>query len=171
MTEVTGANSTDSAEPPKNQFSVQRVYSKNSSFALADFGTLSIGKWQPQIKLEINTKNTKLADNQYEGILSLKVNVECEDKELFTITLEQAGAFVLKGFEEADAEKILGIHCPTILFPYASQRIATMITQAGFPASYLPTINFQALYEQRKKKENEENTANIITDPASDVIN
>jgi preprotein translocase subunit SecB len=44
---------------------------------------------------------------------------------------------------------MMGIACPTILFPYLRSNIADMISRAGFQPVHLAEINFHALYEQR----------------------
>jgi preprotein translocase subunit SecB len=46
-------------------------------------------------------------------------------------------------------DPMLGIACPTILFPYLRSNIADMISRAGFQPIHLAEINFHALYEQR----------------------
>ena len=50
---------------------------------------------------------------------------------------------------EEQVDPLLGIACPTILFPYLRSNIADMISRAGFQPVHLSEINFHALYEQR----------------------
>ena len=44
---------------------------------------------------------------------------------------------------------MLGIACPTILYPYLRSNIADTISRAGFQPIHLNEVNFHGMYEQR----------------------
>jgi preprotein translocase subunit SecB len=44
---------------------------------------------------------------------------------------------------------MLGIACPTILYPYLRSNIADIISRAGFQPIHLNEINFHGMYEHR----------------------
>jgi preprotein translocase subunit SecB len=44
---------------------------------------------------------------------------------------------------------MLGIACPTILYPYLRSNMADIISRAGFQPIHLNEINFHAMYEHR----------------------
>jgi preprotein translocase subunit SecB len=44
---------------------------------------------------------------------------------------------------------MLGIACPTILYPYLRSNIADTISRAGFQPIHLNEINFHGMYEHR----------------------
>jgi preprotein translocase subunit SecB len=44
---------------------------------------------------------------------------------------------------------MLGIACPTILYPYLRSNVADIISRAGFQPIHLNEINFHGMYEQR----------------------
>lgn len=46
-------------------------------------------------------------------------------------------------------DPLLGIVCPTMLYPYLRANVADAITRTSLPALHLAEVNFQALYEQR----------------------
>jgi preprotein translocase subunit SecB len=71
------------------------------------------------------------------------------DKVAFLIEAKQAGIFDIRNIPADQIDPLVGIACPTILFPYLRSNIADAITRAGFPPIHLAEINFQALYEQR----------------------
>src|SRR5579862_5096873 len=71
------------------------------------------------------------------------------DKVAFLIEAKQAGIFDIRNIPAEQVDPLVGIACPTILFPYLRSNIADAITRAGFPPIHLAEINFQALYEQR----------------------
>ena len=48
---------------------------------------------------------------------------------------------------------LLSIACPNILFPYARETVASLITSAGFAPVVLQPVNFEALYASRAQQE------------------
>ncbi len=44
---------------------------------------------------------------------------------------------------------MLGIACPTILYPYLRSNIADTISRAGFQPIHLNEVNFHGMYEHR----------------------
>jgi preprotein translocase subunit SecB len=44
---------------------------------------------------------------------------------------------------------MLGITCPTIIFPYLRSNVADTISRAGFQPIHLSDINFHGMYEHR----------------------
>ena len=95
--------------------------------------------------------NEKLNDKLYEVVLKLNVTVKTDDETAFAIEIQQAGVFVLEGFDDKTIEGVLGSMCPNILFPYARETIDSLVVKGTFPAPMLAPINFDALMEQRKK--------------------
>jgi preprotein translocase subunit SecB len=46
-------------------------------------------------------------------------------------------------------DPLMGIVCPTMLYPYLRANIADAITRTSLPPLHLAEVNFQALFEQR----------------------
>jgi len=82
-------------------------------------------------------------------VLTITVTARVEDKTLFLVETAQAGIFRITGVPLADIQPILGIHCPTVLFPYIRETIADAVSRAGFPPVHLDPINFEQLYQQQ----------------------
>ena len=108
-------------------------------------------QWNPKLGLEVDVTNEAISDKLHEVILKLSVTVKTDDDTAFLIEIQQAGVFVIDGFDEDTVEHILGSMCPNILFPYARETIDSLAVKATFPAPMLAPINFDALLEQRKK--------------------
>jgi preprotein translocase subunit SecB len=130
------------------QFSVQRIYVKDLSFE-APLGANAFGQpWKPQVNQELNSKNQKVGDNQYEVVLSLTVTVRLEDKVAFLIEIQQGGLFTIRGLEDRQLAQVLNTMCLQILFPYARETVDSLASKGSFPALMLPPINFDALFAQ-----------------------
>jgi preprotein translocase subunit SecB len=44
---------------------------------------------------------------------------------------------------------ILGVVCPSIIYPYLRSNIADLITRTGLPPVHLAEVNFEAFYNQK----------------------
>jgi preprotein translocase subunit SecB len=137
----------------EQNFSIARIYTKDLSLESPRAPQIFEKQWNPKLGLEVDVLNEKLNDTLYEVILKLGVTVKTEDEVAFLVEIQQAGVFVLRGFDEQTIEHILGSMCPNILFPYARETIDSLAVKATFPAPMLAPINFDAFMEQRKKPE------------------
>jgi preprotein translocase subunit SecB len=48
---------------------------------------------------------------------------------------------------------LLGIACPSILFPYLRESISDLVGRGGFPPVLLSPISFEALHAQRMQQQ------------------
>jgi preprotein translocase subunit SecB len=72
-----------------------------------------------------------------------------EGKVLFLVEANQAGIFEFNNIPAEQIDPMLGITCPTILYPYLRSNIADTISRAGFQPIHLNEINFHGMYQQR----------------------
>ncbi len=141
------------SDEEEQNFSIARIYTKDLSLESPRAPQIFEKQWNPKLGLEVDVLNEKLNDTLYEVILKLGVTVKTDDEVAFLVEIQQAGVFVLQGFDEQTIEHILGSMCPNILFPYARETIDSLAVKATFPAPMLAPINFDAFMEQRKKSE------------------
>jgi preprotein translocase subunit SecB len=147
------------------QFGVQRLYIKDASFE-APMGVAAFSKpWQPKVNVELNTKSNKVADDNYEVVLTVTVTAKLEDEAALLIEVQQAGLFLVKGIEGDGLRQALGIMAPNLLFPYVREAIDAMAIKGSFPAIGLQPVNFEALYRQASKQA-EEQQAQAAQEPA-----
>jgi preprotein translocase subunit SecB len=90
----------------------------------------------------------RLNDSAYEVVLGINLTCTIGDKSIYVAEVKQAGVFGLAGFDAAALDGMLGVHCPTVLYPYARQLISDLIQAGGFPPFFLQPINFEALYAE-----------------------
>ena len=141
------------SDEEEQNFSIARIYTKDLSLESPRAPQIFEKQWNPKLGLEVDVLNEKLNDTLHEVILKLGVTVKTDDEVAFLVEIQQAGVFVLQGFDEQTIEHILGSMCPNILFPYARETIDSLAVKATFPAPMLAPINFDAFMEQRKKPE------------------
>jgi preprotein translocase subunit SecB len=135
---------------PQGQLNLQKIYVKDISYeAPSTPGIFTETEWTPQINLQLNTETKALDENgQYEIVLRLTVTASDNDKTAYLVEVHQAGIFTIKGFSEQDMTYMMGSYCPNILFPFAREVIASLVTHGGFPQLLLTPVNFDALLAQ-----------------------
>ena len=137
------------AEEPGQQFVMQRIYSKDLSFESPATPNIFKKQWQPKVNVELNTKSDKIDEQgNYEVVLTVTITSKVDDETAFLVEVQQAGIFMINGFEGEDLRRILGTAAPNILFPYARENIDSLCVKGGFPAVMLAPVNFDSLYQQ-----------------------
>lgn len=137
----------------EKRISVAKIFVKDFSFESPQSpGVFKAEKWSPHTNLNLRSSQTRLEEGLHEVVLTITVDAKEEDKTVFLVELQQAGLFELHGYDDAELAAITGSYCPSILFPYAREAIATMIQKGGFPEFILQPINFDALYMQSQQK-------------------
>ncbi|HWK53323.1 MAG TPA: protein-export chaperone SecB [Hyphomicrobiales bacterium] len=143
-------------EAPQVRFSVQRVYVKDSSFEAPDTPECFRRAYTPQINFSINSRSKKVDEGTYEVVLRLTADVKQDDKTVFLVEVQQAGVFEVVGLEGERLEQVLTITCPSVLFPYGREAIDALVVKGSFPALMLAPINFEAVYAQAKRNQEQQ---------------
>ena len=73
--------------------------------------------------------------------------------------MQQGGIFHIEGVEANQLAQILGIACPTTLFPYLRESVDGLVVKGGFPPLQLAQVNFEALYVQAMRNQAQQNQA------------
>ncbi len=136
------------------RFALRRLYVKDMSFEapavpeiFAEEGT------DPSIELNLRTSHRDLGDDQWEVVLHVSAHATLGERTLFLVEIDQAGIFQISGFPAPESRTVIGVACPTTLFPYAREAISSCVSRGGFPALMLQPIDFGALFAQASRKE------------------
>ncbi|NOY66228.1 MAG: protein-export chaperone SecB [Gammaproteobacteria bacterium] len=137
----------------EQEFGIHSIYLKDVSFEAPNSPEVFKTQFQPEIEMNLNLQTNNLEDHVYEVVLSVTVSAKANDKAAFLVELQQAGVFTLKGFDKENMGPMLGIYCPNVLFPYARESVANLVTKGGFPQLLLEPVNFEALYAQHQEEQ------------------
>ena len=144
------------SEDNQPQFAAQRLYVKDVSLESPKAPAIfkKQANWRPEVKLDINSKNSILDEKEglHEVVLSLTASATQEDATLFVVEVQQAGVFMIKNLEIEELHRTLGSFCLNFLFPYARQTIDDLVSKASFPPLMLAPVNFDALYVQAQEQ-------------------
>lgn len=140
------ANQNTSAEP---SFGLQRTYLKDVSLEMPNAPQIFLEQESPAVEVSINVGGQRLADTIFESTVTATVTTRVEDKVLYLIEATQAGIFEAANIPADQLDPLLGIVCPTMLYPYLRANVADLINRTSLPPLHLTEVNFQGLYEQR----------------------
>ncbi len=97
-------------------------YIKDLSFENPGSYSLLKDNKNPNIDISLNIEAKSLNEKDFEVVLDVKAHAKIEDQTLFIAELSYAGLFVLQNIPDNEKELVLLIHCPTILFPFVTER-------------------------------------------------
>lgn len=150
------AENTEAVAP---QLALQRIFLKDISFESPRSPMVFQEEWKPEVGLELNTKSRQVGENLYEVVLEVTVNVKNNGENAFLVQVQQGGLFAIAGLDDQQLHHALGAFCPGTVFPYARENIDALCVKGSFPALMLAPVNFDALYMDSLKKQQEEETA------------
>ncbi len=147
-------------EANKNQlppFEIKKVYLKDLSFESPLSPVAFISQYKPALTVDFKLESNKIEQDpgSYDSVI--RVTATCKDaddenKIYFVCEVKFAGVFAVR-LEDLDLRHALDAVCPTILFPYASEKICSLVAAGGFPPVVLPPVNFEALFAQKLERE------------------
>ena len=127
-------------------FQIQRIYIKDVSFEAPNTPVVFQKEWNPEVKLDMDTQTQVLGQDVYEVALTLTVTCKLGEETAFLCEVKQAGIFTAANLDGTNLAHCLGAFCPNILFPYARETIASLVSRGSFPQLNLAPVNFDALF-------------------------
>jgi preprotein translocase subunit SecB len=140
-------------QQPAATFQIEKIYVKDLSLEIPHAPQVFAEQVQPQIDVRIESGESRFQPDYYEVTLSVTVTARSGERTVFLAEAVQGGIFALRNVPEADIGPLLGIACPTVLFPYLRETISDLITRGGFPPLLLTPISFEQLYLQRQQQQ------------------
>ena len=160
MAENTTADTQDSKETPILR--MQKMYIKDLSLENPNAPDIFRASQNSEPKVDLNLKlnNRKVGDNHWEVALEINAKVvtkEGEPRVLFILEVEHAAVFFLKNIPEQHMPMVLGVECPTLLFPFTRQIISQISVDGGFMPFLMEPVNFMALFQNAQKSREDSN--------------
>ena len=140
-------------QPQGATFQIEKIYVKDLSLEIPHAPQVFMQPAQPQLEVQIDTSATPFTEGYFEATVSATVTAKVGERTLFLAEAVQAGIFQMRNVPEADLNPLLGIACPTILFPYLREAISDLVIRGGFPPVLLAPVSFEALFVQRQQQQ------------------
>jgi preprotein translocase subunit SecB len=141
-----------SGQAPQPSFQIEKLYVKDLSLEVPNAPQIFMQAESPQLEIAVRNEAMQFADGLFEVTVTVTVTARSAEKTVFLAEAAQAGIFSARGIPPQDLDPLLGIGCPTILFPYAREAISDLVTRAGFPAVVLAPVSFEQIYMQRQQQ-------------------
>ena len=144
----------ENAQPSASQqpqFQIEKLYVRDLSLEVPNAPEVFIQMENPALEVQVSSERKQFAEGMYEVAVTVTVTARAGEKTIFLAEVAQAGIFAVRGVPAEDLEPLLGIGCPTILYPYAREAISDLVTRAGFPPVVLAPISFEQIYMERQQ--------------------
>jgi len=142
-------------------FRMQKMYIKDFSFENPNApGVFQTPNQEPKVEVNLKLNNIKLDDDHFEVSLQITAKIVDKgnnDKTMFILEIEHAAAFLMQNIPEEHHAMVLGVDCPTLLFPFTRQIVSQMSVDGGFIPFLMEPINFMALYQNSRNEVSEAN--------------
>lgn len=134
------------------KFAIQKIYIKNVSLESPNAPEIFLQEFKPELNVDLNIESKLLEEGLFHVEIRVTATTKVEGKVAFLCEVEQAGIFVLSGFDKPSLQYMLAAHCPNVLFPYAREVVSGLVDKAGFPQLLLEPVNFDAMYANRMQE-------------------
>ena len=159
----------DEQQQQQPSFQIEKIYVKDMSLEIPNAPQVFVQQTQPQLEIQINTEGAQFAEGYFEVSVSATVTAKAGDRTLFLAEAVQAGIFSVRNVPAEELDPLLGIGCPTILFPYLRETISDIITRGGFPPVLLSPVSFEAIYMQRLQQAQQGNEPQQANEPKIEI--
>jgi len=143
-------------------FRLQKMYIKDLSFESPNAPNIYLDRNQePKVDFNLELKSQKVDEDHREVSLAITAKImdkNADDKVMFIIEIEHAAVFLLKNIPEEHLERVMAVDWPLMLFPFTRQIVSQVAVDGGFMPFLMEPINFIALYENARRKKNDEQT-------------
>ena len=133
-------------------FQIEKLYIKDLSLEVPNAPQVFMQVENPQLEIQVRNEAAQFAEGMFEVTVTVTVTARAGDKTVFLAEAAQAGIFSVRGVPAEDLDPLLGIGCPTILYPYVREAISDLVVRAGFPAVVLAPVSFEQIYMERRQQ-------------------
>ena len=160
MAENTTADKQESKETPILR--MQKMYIKDLSLENPNSPDIfrATQSSEPNVDLNLQLNNKKVGEDHWEVALEINAKVVTKEEDprvLFILEIEHAAVFFLKNIPQQHMSMVLGVECPTLLFPFTRQIISQISVDGGFMPFLMEPVNFMALFQNAQKSKEDSN--------------
>ena len=115
-------------------FQLQRVYLKDASLEMPNAPRIFLEAEQPSVDVQLEVSDSPVLEGVHEVVVRVTATAKLKDKVLFLVEGKQGGIFEMRNLPAEQMAPILGVVCPSIIYPYLRSNIADLITRTGLPS-------------------------------------
>ncbi len=128
-------------------FQIQRIYTKDISFEAPNAPHIFQKEWQPEVKLDLDTASTQLAEGVYEVVLRVTVTASPRAKRLASCVKYSRAVSSPSTVSKVPRWRIALVH--TARTSCSRMRVSAspaLVSRGTFPQLNLAPVNFDALF-------------------------
>ncbi len=148
---------TAAGEAAQPQAAMLAQYVKDLSFenpnAPAILQTVAQAQTPPKMDVNVGINARRTGEETYECELKLTVTSKIDETTVFAVEVVYAGLFGIRNLPDNVLEPFLLVQAPHLLFPFARRVIADAVRDGGFAPLLLEPIDFAALYQQQRARQ------------------
>lgn len=133
-------------------FQIQRLYLKDLSLEQPNSPQILGEAVQPEVDISLAVSAEPVVEGIFEVCVTATVTAKTGDRTIFLIEAKQAGIFEIRNIPADQMQVIVGVACPTMVYPYLRAIVSDVCTRAGFPPVLLTEVNFQAMFEAQQQQ-------------------
>jgi preprotein translocase subunit SecB len=153
MSDPTPSADAFAAQAPQPTFQIEKLYVKDLSLEVPNAPQVFLVQADnPQLEVQLRNEAMQCAEGLFEVVVTATVTARSGEQTVFLVEASQAGLFSARGIPPEDLDPLLGIACPTILYPYLREVVSDLVTRAGFPAVVLTPVSFEQMYMERQQQ-------------------
>lgn len=148
----------ENQQPQQQGFALDRVYVKDISFESPNSPEIFMKEWNPEFKMDLNTKHKPLNEegNVFEVSVCVTLTATVEGMTAYIAEVEQGGVFQVVGLQGIQLAQTLSSMCPNVIFPYLREAMDTIIVKGSYAPAMLAPVNFDAIFADAVRKKQAE---------------
>ncbi len=159
MTDNQNPQANNEADESQAGIALQRIYLKDVSFESPNAPAVFRKNWEPELQMDLHTKNQRLDESNFEVVVSITVTCTIGEMTAYIVEVQQAGIFTVQGLSGTQLAHVINAYCPNILFPYLRETIDSIVIKGSFPAPMLAPVNFDVIFAQAVMRKQQEAAA------------
>ena len=150
------------------RYEALKIYVKDASFEAPATPEIFLNqKAKPEVGVEVELDYKSMEEEQgiLELVLSITITSRLEDRVMYLAEVKQAGIFQVLHPQPEARRFITEVTSAHMLLPFAREAPNSLITKGGFSSFLLTPVNFEAIYKDKLKREEEMNSADAADTP------
>ena len=151
------------------RYEALKIYVKDSSFEAPATPEIFLNqKAKPEVGVEVELDYKSMEEEQgiLELVLSITITSRLEDRVMYLAEVKQAGIFQVLHPQPEARRFITEVTSAHMLLPFAREALNSLITKGGFSSFLLAPVNFEAIFKDKLKREEEMSSADAGTSEA-----
>jgi preprotein translocase subunit SecB len=126
---------------------LQRCYLKGLSVELPEAPQIFLERGELAMDLNLTLGSQSLDAGVVEVVVRGTLTGKLGARTVYLVEVEQAGIFAMSNIADDQVPYVLGVTCPSIVYPYMRAAVADVIVRTGLPTFHVPELNWASMFQ------------------------